>query len=322
MADATSGFGDLGGGIGDIVGGAAVLLGAGGKGGDASYKQALAVLMKVQDPNYDFSDITAPELQVFKTVFPEQYSAYVPDSVKTITEDPGLRLTQMKSLKRFEDTADQGLPLSERLAGQEAGRRIATESQRANEAAISDVAARGRLGTSGELAARLQANQGQSELERGLGSDLAQSAIATRQNAAGQAANLASGIRGQDYTTSAANANILNTFAQNISNLKTEEAMRNAQARQEAQNYNAGTAQRIGETNILNRSATQEANLNRRNQLQQALSDFRLRKAGAQAAAYTGYGNIQQKEKGAREQSIKSLAGGIGNVAGSALAFA
>lgn len=311
-----AGAGDIGAGIGGAVGGIAVLAGAGGKGGDKYYKKAVEVLERLQDPEFDWSEITAPELKVFAQYFPETYSAVVPDQVKTVVESPELRLSELRSLKKYEQMADEGLPLEERLAGQEAGRRISAEAGRAQEGAIQDVAARGRLGTSDELGARLTADQSMMELERGLGADLAQQGIGARRAGLEGAAGMAGQIRGEDFRAESENANIMNRLAEFISNQKTEENMRNAQTRQAAAWENADQSQRIGEANELARYNAGTENLDRKNQLKSALADYRFRKAGALSGAYTNRGLQKDQDKAAREQSIMNIGQGAGRAAG------
>lgn len=315
-------LGDLGGGIGSLFGGTAVLLGAGGKGGDAQYKQALAVWQKLQDPKYKVEDIPAAQLRVFAQYFPEQYKIAVPQNIQKIVESPELRLSELRTLKGYEGMAQNGMPLSERLAAQEGERAVANEAQRAQQAAQADVAQRGRLGTTDELVSRILANSQASDLARSQGADLAARSEASRLTGMQGAGQMASQIRGEDFQAGQANANIMNRLAEFIANEQTQANEYNAGAAERAQQENNQTAQRVGETNTNALYDAAVANQQRYNQVQGLLADYRLSKAQGLSNALTGYGKAEDQNKAAREATIMNMGTGAGKAAGSAAGMA
>jgi hypothetical protein len=312
------GLGDVGGGIGGAIGGIAVLAGAGGKGGDRYYKEALEVWKKLKDPEFDMRELSAPQLRVFAEYFPEVYDVVIPQNIKTIAESPELRLSELRSLKKYERMADEGLPLSERLAEQEAGRRLAGEAARNFDTARADLARQGRLGSTDELLAANLASSQAAESARGLGADLAARSEQAKLTGLAGGLGAASGIRGEDYRAASENAGIMNRLAEYIANQGTEANRFAAEARGAAANANVGNAQRIGESNVLNKYATGESNLERRNRLRGLLADYQLQKASGLSGALNAFGLKKDQDKAAREQTIMSIGRGVGQAGGGA----
>lgn len=316
-----AGLGDVGGGIGSAIGGIAVLAGAGGKGGDKYYKQALETWKKLQDPSFDYRELTPPELKIFAEYFPQTYEAVVPPEAKQIAEDPALRLTQLRGLKQYERQAAEGLPIGERVAEEDALRNLGAENQRNIETARRGVAALGRTGTTDDLVAQSIAASRAGEDARLMGGDLAARIEANRARGLEGAMGAASGIRGEDFRANEANANIMNRLAEFIANQKTEANRYAADARGAAANANVGNRQRIGEENVLNRYGTNLENLNRKNQLRSALSNFQLQRTKGLSEALGAYGLKKDQDKAAREQTIMSIGRGVGQTAGGAAGF-
>ena len=312
-------IGDIGAGIGGAIGGIAVLAGAGGKGGDKYYKQALSVWRKIQDPNFDFRDLTAPELKIFGEVFPEVYEAIVPAEVRQIADSPEMRAAQIQGLGQIQEAGREGLPLVDRIAAQKIQDRMAMEGKRSGDAVIRDLAQRGQLCGGEEVVARMAGGQQAMNMAGQMGADLAQEAALNRIRFAGAGAELAGNIRGQDVSTQAQNANMMNRFNELVANMQTQAARDAAQTRSQAQQYNVGTRQRIGEENIMNRYGTQLENLTRKNQLEQALFGARMSKASGLSEALQRYGLKKDQDKAARERNIQQLGSSIGQVGGGLL---
>src|SRR5689334_18553542 len=117
----------IGQGLGGAIGGIAILAGAGGKGGLDEYKKAAAVWEKLKTTNFDFSTLQFPELQLVAEMMPDIYEAIVPAEVKQAADSPEMRAAQQRGLAHLEAAAVEGLPLTERVAAQDAGRSMARE---------------------------------------------------------------------------------------------------------------------------------------------------------------------------------------------------
>jgi len=315
---AASAAGGLGGGIGGAIGGIAVLAGAGGKGGDRYYREAVQVIRAIQDPNFDFRQLTPPQLQILAEIDPQTYEARVPEEVKLIADSTELRGAQVRGVQKYEEAGREGLPLQERLAAQGIQEQAASEASRMNESVLRDMAQRGGAGGGAEIAARMQANQGAANRASQMGSDLALEAARNRLMFSGEAANMAGQVRGQDVDLRARNAASTNQFNQNLANMLTERNRYAADSRQQAQGYNVQQRQGIGEQNVLNRYNTQLQNLNRKNQLEQQLFGARLDKATTLANALGRRGLQKDQDKAAKEEAIQNIGSGVGQIAGGA----
>lgn len=314
-------IGDIGAGIGGAIGGIAVLAGAGGKGGDKYYKEALAVMRAVQDPNFDFRQLTPPQLAILAELDPQTYEVRVPDELKTIADSPELRAAQVQGVQKFQEAGREGLPLQERLAAQGIQEQAASEASRMNESVLRDIAQRGGAGGGAEIAARMQANQGAANRASQMGSDLALEAARNRLMFSGEAANMAGQVRGQDVDLRGRNAQMTNQFNQNVANMFTQRNQEAAGARERAQGYNVQQRQGVGEANVMNRYNTQLQNLSRKNQLEQQLFGARMDKATALAGALGRRGLQKDQDKAAKEKTIMSIGQGVGGAAGGALEF-
>lgn len=311
--------GDIGGGIGGVIGGIGVLAGLGGKGGDKERKLALKVWEDLKTANFDMRALSAPELQVFAEQFPELYNEVIVGQPQQVQDSPDVRAITVRSLGKLEEMSRIGLPTGERLAAETAQRRVASASDRANEAVLRDLAERHRLGAGDELAARLQANQGAQNLAAQQGSDLAQQAIQNRVGATSQAAQIAQGLRGQDIGLGTTNASLMARFNEMASQLGTQRAQENALARERAQAYNVGTKQHVGEANAMNAYQTALENLQRQNALKHIGFQENLQKTTGLAGAYSDMANWKDIQRQNRERAIIGVGQGAGQAGGSFL---
>lgn len=309
--------GDVGGGLGGAAGGLLVLAGAGGKGGDRERKQALNVWKKLQLSSFDMRALSPPELQVFSTAFPELFQEVVAGSPPEIADSPEVRRVSIQNLQRLNQVAQEGLPTMERLAAEQAQRRVAQASGRAQEQVLRDLAERGRLGAGDELSARLAAQQQSQNLAAIQGSDLAQQAIANRVGATGQAAQLAEGIRAQDIGRRATQESLMARYNQMASELGTQRAMANAQARERAQMYNVGVKQHVGEQNEQAKYQAALENLQRQNALRGASFGQSLAKTQGVSNALTDMANWKDQIRMNREKALVQTGQGIGQIGGS-----
>lgn len=316
-------FGDVLGGLGGFGGSLAVMLGAAGKGGKGSLQQSVGLWDKIQQPNFDFRDLTFPELQQLSEYSPELVNAIIPKDVQQVLDSPEARAQQVGALGQLNAIGSQGgLALEDRLASQEAQRAMATQAQRDQGSVMRNLAQRGALGGGDEIQARLLGNQQASEMGRGMASDLTRQAMDRRLGAIQSSAGLAGQIRSSDQGLSAQNAGITNRFNELAANIQNQAAQFNAQAKTTAQGQNAATKQRIGETNLAGQYQNQQGNLQRQNDLRQQQYDNQIRKTAGQSNALQGLAQGQYAEQSARGQNIQSLGRGAGQAVGGGLDLA
>jgi len=308
-------------GVYSAAAGIANLFGAGGRGGEREEREALALWQALQDPNFDWSELTPAQLQFISEVAPEVYDAVVPEGAATAAEG-ATRADQMRSLGYLQQVQREGMPLADRLAAQQATDAVAAEAGRAQEAVLRSLAERGRLSGGNELQARLLASQGTGQLAADMGVGLAQDAINRRYGAALDAGGLASGIRSQDEALAAENAAMINRFNEMAANLQTDAARYAADARNQASFRNQAERQRIADTNALLRQETQASNLDRRNALASALAGFQFDKTAAQTGQLGNLATRMDARRAAREQNIYNIGRGWGQAVDSALGMA
>lgn len=303
----------IGGGIGGAVGGIVGLL-TSGKGGAGSYRDAIRVYQKLQAPNFDETQLSAPEKAVVAQYFPQIYEAIIAPQAQQVADSPEARTQQVEALARTRERAVQGYTPEERLAANQAADRFAQEAGRQRDNAVASAAARGDTG--GALQARLVGNTGVSSVLGQMGAQQAIAAADRRRSADESLFSGAGQLRGQDIALSGRNADIQNRYNEMIMQARNEAAQYAAQQRAQTQQQNVGTAQRVAEENVTSRYNTAQQNLDRKNSLRQALANFQLAKAQGQAGAYTGYGDYQNAQKLGRIAGATQIGSGLGQAAG------
>lgn len=306
-----AGLGDTLGGIGGAVGGIVNLLG-GFHGGQAEEQKAVDIMMKLQDPHFDPSQIPPADLKIFAQYFPEVYQAVIPDQVKLAVDSPEARAAQVRSLGTLESMRDQGMPLAERVAAQEAGNTLSGEIGRGQEYATRDLAQRGRAGGGEEWAARVGGGQAATEaaaaMSRGLVAQGAQNRLAGAQGAA----QLGGQIRGADIGFSRNAADAINRFNEMRTGRRNEAAATAAAVRNVGALSRASETQRIGETNQNNIYNAAWQNRQRQDQNELAAKNFALTRAGAQADTLMAQAARKDARERARQAAIVAAGQGAG----------
>lgn len=299
--------------IGDTVG-SVIALATAGDGGKKELKEAVALIKAVQSPDFDYSSLTAPQLALIAEYDPVTYDSYLPDDVKVAHDSPELRASLQKGIERYNKIAEEGLPLQTRLATENAQSAMEQENKRLRDAAMSDLAARGRLGSGEEFAMKAIAGSQDANLARALANDLAAQEIGVRQDAMAQGANLAQSVRAQDWSQQQDTANTVNNFARWLSEMKTQENAANAAEKQRAQAANIQRRQGVADANTMNKYGTALSNLTRRNALEQDRAQFDLSKAAAAGTALTNLSKRKDAEQAARTEAIRGIGAGVGSI--------
>jgi len=321
MADAGGGGGGgggLGAGLGDLVGGI-INLADPGRSGKRYIKDALGQWRELPDPEFDPRDILQGQLYQQGEITPETYEVDPRADVSQISEDPQLREAELRSMYGMEQVGREGLPLVDRLLAEEAQRRTGSEFQRANDSIIADLARRGRAGGGTELAARnLQAGNA-AELARGQGADLAMMSVGNRVAALGETQRMAGDTRGADRQAATVNAQMANRFNEWLTGLDTEASRYAAGQRSGTQVYNLGERQRIADANTRERYQSDVLAQGRNDLNQQRLFDARRQRVEGLTGVYGKLGEYANAKQAAKQQNVRSTAGGGGAVLGGIL---
>lgn len=276
-----------------------------GDAGKKYWKQAKGVWEDIPLPDYE--RLETPYYQQVGEYTPEVYDPRISGEFRGIDEDPEAQLMQLRNLRRLEDVAREGLPLSDRLQAEEAQRALASEGARAREAIVSELARRGRAGGGAELAAKLAGAGQQEELARGMGSDLAQQLLNRRLMAMGQLGAETGAYRQQNIGKEAMISEMQNRYNQWLSDLNTQAAANAAQQKNIAQTYNLGERQRLADTNVAQRY---QAAQDRNQQLTQAYQN-QLAKAKGITKVTEGLALSQAAKEAAKRESTQKAGQGI-----------
>lgn len=290
-------------GLGGLIGGIAVAAGAAGKSGQKYRKRALAVAEALQTPDFDFSRISPAELQLVAEYYPEVYDAHVPDEVKTIIESPEGRDAQLRAIEYMRDFQGGDLPVAERLAAEQAGRRAAGEYSDLQEGAMERFQRQGRVSGGDRRAAELVAGQGVGDMLGNFGVGQAGNAIQARLNAMNSLRGMGGELRGQDINVGGRNADIVNQFNRMVADDYNRAAQYAAGARERAQTRTKGEQQRISDMNEMQRYGNIRHNQGRQTRLQQQ----GFHNEGQRASMMMGALNLMGKGKDA-EQAAKAAA--------------
>lgn len=283
-----------------------ILGGAAGQGGRKYLRQIRDLWNKLETPNFDYRDLTAPELQVLAEQFPEVYTAVVPKEAQTVSDSPEARAAQVRAQGRAESMAT-GQNLDENLARQQAAESVQAAQRRADLSILSDLAQRGRLGAGDEIQARMMSGQRAAGLSRDLGLDMARDASGRRLAANAQAGGMAGDIRSGDTSLSARNADIANRFNEMAANIQNQAGQFNAQQRQQAGAWNAQNTQNVGNANAAMGYQVSSDNLNRQNTLRDQDYANQLQKLTGQTGALSGLSDAKYREQAAKAQTIQSV---------------
>ncbi|MDD1713429.1 MAG: hypothetical protein LUQ69_09725 [Methanoregulaceae archaeon] len=306
-------FGGLGSGIGGLIG----LAGQGG-GAENAYNRAAELFLKLQEPDFDTSKLSAEDLQIVGEYLPEVYDFVAPKDPQTIAESAEGRAGQVEALNYFENLRDQGMPELMRLDAEEAQNRMA-QASRSNRLASMEALRRRGMGMGGDaIAANEMAGQTAADLARSQGNDIAKQAIQARIQAASQAGGLSGTLRSQDLARNEANANIWNNFQRFLSEGQTQAARDAAAARQEAQWANTQNRQRVSEANAANRQALAQRNQEYANTMKQEAYQNALSKAAGAAGQLGNVGAYRERQNAADVANYAGLGGMFGGALGSA----
>ena len=276
----------------------------------ARMKAALNELKKVGLP----PDLSAPlilrELQR-QGVYTPELEQDLSDSfkeVKLIEEDETLKDAQRQALSMMQQRGRVGLSAEDRAALAEVRTNLERDSQAKAQQIMQQFQARGQGGMGAELASLLQSGQSQAEQASQASMSLMSQAQQRALEAVRQSADIASGMRSQDY-----NVNAANTAAQNERNRFLAE---NSIARQrsnvgmlnQAQQLNLAEQQRIADYNA------QLANTEQARQRQEKGSywDRKLGYGQAMAAAQLGQAAQAQQQAANTANMFANIGGAIG----------
>lgn len=319
--DAAQVGGGIGGGVGGAIGNILLLAGLAGRGGKRYLKDALNAYTAIQDPNFDLTSLSPTEYRIAAAMQPETFQAQLPGAPSLVADSPLQRAQMAESVAGLGEIARTGLPEADRLAALEASRAVRGSMRGGEEAAITALRRRGRLGAGQELLARGAGGREASDLASRLGADLQRAALERRLSALSQYGTAASLLRGQDVGVEQSRADAINRFKEFAALQRQQAAQYGAGARERAQAYNVGTAQDIANRQSEANYQTALENLQRQNALRQQQYQNQLAKAGGISDIYGSLYKDAEAQQAAKAGQITGLSTGLGQALGGALGY-
>lgn len=247
--------------------------------------------MKVQDPDFDASEIMPEQIQILQKYVPETIpyvQEVAPQQVQAASAGAMAgRQAQLSALTQYKRLMDQGYDLQTAIEMARAQRGMSAENAAARQTAQEQAARRGFGGGPSFYQAGTQ-QAGMDRLAQMQQQALADAAN-RRMQATGAYAGLGGQIRGEDVNLEQANVNAINAFNQRNAANRQNWMQGQADIRNKGQMYNIGEAQRVNEANIANRYSGRTRNQELRNQQAQ-------QKFGNQMARLGGMSGLQQQQ--------------------------
>jgi hypothetical protein len=314
------GAGDIAGGLGGAIGGL-VAMGTMGPNSTSTAKQALAVVEALKQQNYDFTKLSGQDLAVLQKFYPQMYNAVVPDDVKLALDSQQGRSGEVQALSGMQDIAQQGMGTADRLSAKIAGDEMGGQLQRNQNNITSDLAQRGRLGGGEEIAARMAGNAASSDYAAKYADKLAQASMARRMEALTGSSAMANRLRSGDINLSGRNADAINNFNMQRSQIQNAANLQNTQAANQAGMYNVQTGQNVANANVGRRNAENWQNKEREDSLKKNIDQFNMQKTGMLQGAWNNLGGAYDADNALKAQIGTGIGQGVGQAAGGAFGF-
>jgi len=180
----------------------------------------------------------------------EQQIDMVESEVGQITEDPGLRESQMGALDILSDRADAGLTAEDRAAFNQVRGDLATANQGTEMAILQNMQQRGQGGSGAELAARLSGTQSNANNAAREGDAIAATASRNALDSARMMGDLSGSIRNQDFSNENTIANAKDARNQMLYNNSVSLQQRNVDRAQDSSDQNINRRQAVSDANI------------------------------------------------------------------------
>jgi hypothetical protein len=261
---------------------------------EAARKQALGQFSGVTVPTIDSQTLALQNYQNTGELTPEMQQQMLlgNTNMEGISTDPRLQAAQMQALQQLSGIAS-GSPQAGDQAGFELARQnVAGELNAQNNKVLQDMQQRGQAGSGAELLMKLKNNQVGAQQLANQQMEQAKAMQQARMQALQSQANLASGIRGQDYSEQ-----------EKLANARDQIAKYNAANAQNVSNTNVGARNLATAQNLQNKQNISNMNTSTQNDqqkfnkgLQQTQFQNQIQKAGGTAAQLNNQATAAQQQ--------------------------
>ena len=279
-------------------------------------KQAMAELQAVGYPPDLSKEIIYQQFQQQGIMTPqleEDLNDSIPESeVSKIQEDKGLRDAQIKALSDMQNRAQVGLSAEDRASLNQVRNEVQRDAEAKRQQVLQQMQARGMGGSGAALIAQLQAGQDAQNLASQQSDNQMAQAQQRALQALGQSADMATGIRNQDFSNAQAKASAIDERNRFLAENSIARQQRNVSSLNQAQAANLQEQQRIADANAQLYNQEKQRQVNE----QGNLYDRSLGYAQSKANALTGQANYYGQQAANTAQSFGQMGSGLGTAAG------
>lgn len=279
-------------------------------------KQALAELQAVGYPPDLSKEIIYQQFQQVGILTPqleEDLNDSIPESeVSKISEDSSLREAQVKALADMQKRAKVGLSAEDRASLNQVRNEVQRDAEAKRQQVLNSMASRGMGGSGAELIAQLQSGQDAQNLASQQSDTLMGQAQSKALQALGQSADMATNVRGQDFSNAQTKASALDERNRFLAENSIARQQNNVSALNQAQLVNLQEQQRVADANaqLYNQEKL------RQNQEKGSLYDRSLGYGQAKANAQLGQAGYYGQQAANTAQSFGQMGAGLGSAAG------
>jgi hypothetical protein len=279
---------------------------------EQQYMQDL--LAKVQDPQFDASNLTPQDIQYlgdFNPEIPKLVEQHAPQLMQGTAVGNRARDSQVNAISQQQQLMQAGRDPIAEIQQAQAQRKAAADAQSIRESSLQDEQRRGVGGGGMAYMNALQRMQGSLQNEALAGEQGVIDAQNRRSQAGMNVGQLASNLRGQEMSQEEKNANIINEFNRNLAAQGQAYQNNIANIQNQAGMRNLDTKQNIGQQNTVAGNNAAVANRANQNQIAQNVYDNQLQKlniAGGQSAQRT---NQNLANTAQQNLAVGSLASGV-----------
>lgn len=281
----------------------------------AERAQMQELLSRVQEPDFDFSEIT-PELYSVVGKYVPEASNFISENNPTLVkaDSAGAKLgrdAQVDALSAMRERAKTGTDASSRALQQEAMNAQGVANQGQQGAIRDEFARRGQSGNGMELIARISGQEAAAQQGAQQSRNAVLDAQRERLQSMRDSANLGGQIRNEDVDVEWKNAGVINDFNSRTATRRQAFDNRGVDDRNEAQRSNLNVAQGVASQNTTLRNQTAVSERNRRDELKQRIYNNSMQKLGVNTTQSQGRIDGINGQATDTNKAIGGIAGGV-----------
>jgi len=272
-------------------------------------------LRKVQDPNFDMSQFTPEEYQLVGTYAPQalpMVEERAPQLVQYSEAGKNGQDAMQSALFKLRSLGQSGSDANSQAMIEQALQASQVQNQGQQASIMDSMARRGAAPGGGlEMAAAMNAQQGNNQSANQAGTNAALQAYQTKLQSLKDSAGIGSQLSTQDASMQGQNANIINGFNQRMATMQNQNNIYNTGNLNQAQQMNLAAKQNTADQNVgLRNNAVAQKNDLYQQQYQNALDKVRIQ-SGVTDKAVQGIQQSAQDANNATQGMTSGISSGL-----------